>query len=157
MASSPQIVLTLMGDNVTLLVQQQHTVLQSLELLPLTSVLACLRHQPVTPDDLERAIAVIEEAIMPPLRQIPTSMELWCTNPTLWQLLTLLHQQQPPATQLNIATIEEFFNRLADRAYGLPLRDLTVPHTPQDIAWLLIVREVLHHGRFAVVQNNIIH
>jgi hypothetical protein len=115
-------------------------------------VLERIRHEPATADELESAISDIEDDLMPAIGQLPTHRRLVTSEPGVLRIAKLLGSPDPSAARLELAEIEQLFNRLADVAYGMPAAALGILTDRSFAATLLIVREVLHHGGFASVE-----
>jgi len=115
-------------------------------------VLEHIRHEPATADELESAISDIEDHLMPALRQLPPHRRLVTSEPEVHRIAKLLRSSDPLTARLELAEIEQLFNRLADVAHGMPATALGIPADRSFAATLLILREVLHHGGFASVE-----
>jgi len=115
-------------------------------------VLEHIRHEPATADELESAISDIEDHLMPALRQLPAPRRLVTSEPEVLRIAKLLRSSDPLAARLELAEIEQLFNRLADVAHGMPAAQLGIPADRSFAATLLILREILHHGGFASVE-----
>lgn len=95
---------------------------------------------------LEFAIAIVEDLIMPVLRDLPHGPHLRVAGPELSRALALAGQGSNGPVP--IASIEMLFNQLADRVSGSPSA-WPYPVAPELVATpLVILREVMHHGAF---------
>lgn len=117
----------------------------------LQRILAHLGHAPPTAVELESAILQIEDDLMPVLRSLPDHGQLVTSAPEYWDVVTVAGLGGLPEVDLDIATVESLFNRLADVAYGMPAARLDIPTHRIFAAVLLLLREVLHHGGFGSV------
>jgi len=117
----------------------------------LQRILAHLNHAPPTATELESAIQQIEDDLMPVLRSLPDHGQLVTSAPAYWEVVTVAGRGGSPEVELDRATIERLFNRLADAAYGTPAARLGIPADKSFAAALLLLREVLHHGGFGSV------
>jgi hypothetical protein len=122
--------------------------LATLEAGSLRSILEHLHHEPATSDELEAAISEIEDALMPAIRSLPERRLLVTSAPEVWEVVRGAGLSGSPEVNLDIATVEQLFNRLADVAFGAPAAQLGIPSNRAFAATLLILREVLHHGGF---------
>lgn len=53
--------------------------------------------------------------------------------------------------RLDIDTVEEIFNRLADVAYGTPASRIDVPENREFATAVLFLRELMHHASFTSI------
>jgi len=97
------------------------------------------RHAPPTPLEVEQAIEVVEEHVMPLARRLPRPARLVCADALALRL--------GPPGELGIAAVEERFNELAAIVQGRPAGDSPLAD-PALAGYLLILREVLHHLGF---------
>ncbi len=103
-----------------------------------------LRHTPPRPLEIEQAIEVVEEAVMPARAQLPEAIQLFCTDPLLHALAAAEPQADDPVW-LSMEAVEQLFNRLVARAEGRPAPQDDLPVDAASAARLVIVREILHH------------
>jgi hypothetical protein len=104
----------------------------------------CLRHDPPTPVELERAIDLVEDAIGG-LDRWPEGARRLVTADTVLLSLPGLDVLGGGLTR---EEVEALFQRLASRALGLPLPTTELPHGREVAAALLILRECMHHLGF---------
>ncbi|MGD9773300.1 hypothetical protein [Diaphorobacter sp.] len=111
-----------------------------------------LRGNPPTLLQIEQAIEVIEDAVMPARARLPAALQLATRDPHAHALRTLT--TGPGAAEaagavagdwLGIAAVEQLFDRLAARAAGRPAAHDALPVDGASAARLLILRELLHH------------
>lgn len=116
----------------------------------LQTVLARLGHVPPTPNELETAIEVIEDGLMPALRSLPKHSLLTTAGIEFREIAEAagISSNKPG---LDTATVEMLFNRLAEVAYGAPAAHVGIPTSSAFVAALLVLREVMHHGGFESV------
>lgn len=119
-----------------------------LEAGSLHGILDCLRHEPATAAELEAAIAVIEDQLMPAVRQLPPHRRLATSAPEVRRIAEAAGLGNLPNLRLTIETVESLFRNLADMAYGAPAARLGMPSDRAFAATLLLLRELLHHGGF---------
>ena len=113
----------------------------------------CLRHTVINDGDVEQAIGVVEDAIMPLARPWPHPVHastLACVCDAVLQWLPHLAAEAGDGVAELAAwrlyptgAVEALFNRFADVAMGGPARGLVL--SAQAVASLVIVRECLHH------------
>jgi hypothetical protein len=141
------------GDHITLEVlsggDSPHST--ALEVGSLRSILAHLRHEPATADELEAAIATIEDRLMPIISLLPTRRCLVTSAPAVCDIAKVVGVNDTHGLHLDIATVERLFNRLADTAYGTPAAQYGIPASRDFAAALLMLRELLHHAGFESV------
>lgn len=118
----------------------------------LQRIRAHLHHAPPTAAELESAIMQIKDDLMPVLRSLPDHGQLVTSAPAYWEVVKVAGLGGSPAVNLETATVEGLFNRLADVAYGMPAARLGIPTDRSFAAILLLLREVLHHGGFISVR-----
>lgn len=118
----------------------------------LQRMLAHLGHAPPTAAQLESAIQQIEDDLMPALRSLPDDGRLVTSAPALWEVVTVAGRGGSPEVELDRATVERLFNRLADAAYGVPAARSGMPVHRSFAAVVLLLREILHHGGFDSVR-----
>lgn len=100
---------------------------------------------------LERAIADIEDALMPqiPALRAHPHMQLACADAVLEPLIQLLALPSRPVQvrvwMLEIEQVEHAFNQIARVAAGLPANAVGLTERPEFVAALLVVRELMHH------------
>lgn len=126
--------------------------LATLDAGSLQRILAHLDHAPPTAAELESAIQQIEDDLMPVLRSLPDHGRLATSAPEFWEVVTVAGLGGSPEVELDIATIERLFNRLADSAYGVPAARSGMPAHRSFAAVVLLLREILHHGGFDSVR-----
>lgn len=112
-----------------------------------------LRHTPPRPLDIEQAIELIEDAVMPARAQLPEVFTLQTDDALLWAMAT--GDAESPQTEpiwLSVDAIEQLFNRLVARAEGRPAAQDALPVDPASAARLIALREMLHHWGLDGVQ-----
>lgn len=121
----------------------------SIPLSPDSLTLKYFRHAIPTPTELEYAIQEIEDALRPAYNQI-TGGTLVVQSPTLYGMPTFI----PFARGLPLTreTLEDGFQRLAALSEGRPATQDPLPGHPNFPAFLLILRELMHHLNFSHLQ-----
>lgn len=104
-----------------------------------------LRHSPPSPLEMESAITVVEDVVMPVYRELPAHARLETADAALHGLA--LACGVPPAESMvwTRDALEASFNRLASVVMGSPAAQAGVPLDGTSVARLLILRECLHH------------
>jgi hypothetical protein len=110
---------------------------------------AVLRHDPPTPSELEHAIEIIEDAVMPLARRIAAGSVLFVDAAELEVLWEPGAAADAPTThRVSTDEVEARFTDLAAVAQGRPVASGGMP-AGTDVAWtLLVVREAMHHWGF---------
>ena len=111
---------------------------------------ACLRHDPPTPAELERAIEVIEDELMRARRSLPGDMgqHLLARGAALNEVA----RAADGPTKLPLDTVERLFQRIASESLGSPSARQGLPAGNQFVATVLILREFMHHLGFTSVR-----
>lgn len=91
---------------------------------------------------LEEAIAWVEDAVMPLAASLPAQVQ-WCSDSPAVHALDLTGE----AAVLDIDTVEQLFNALADWVQGRPAALAGIPQDAHWCAALLVLRECMHHWR----------
>ena len=96
---------------------------------------------------LEHAIAIVEDAVMPATRVLPSTAYVLRTASPLLREVALAAGADLAArpARLSRAAVENLFSRLASQAHRPGHADPTLPQRPDFAAALLILREALHH------------
>ena len=95
---------------------------------------------------LEEVIAWVEDAVMPLAAQLPPGAQWYSDSPAV-RALDLGAQ----AAELDIDTVEQLFNALADWVQGRPAALAGIPQDAHWCAALLVLRECMHHWRCPVL------
>ncbi|MEQ1684871.1 MAG: hypothetical protein ABL916_14590 [Burkholderiaceae bacterium] len=104
----------------------------------------CFRHDPPTAGELERAIDVVEDALMAAKAPLSPGVGLTAFEPTLRRLPGL----EANGATLSREAVETLFQQLASIALGMPDRGDAVVANREVAAALLITRECMHHLGF---------
>lgn len=94
--------------------------------------------------ELEEAIAVVEDQVMPAVRQLSGVTELVTTDPGLRDLAAAASVGVDEV--LPLERVEWLFDELSRAALGSPAASLPFAPTRAAAATLLILRELMHHG-----------
>jgi len=98
---------------------------------------------------LEEAIARTEDIIMPRLRALPPKAELEASGSELAEIGQLLGAGS--GVPVSVDTVEYLFNQLADHAGGSVIAWRHKVDATRVALGLVVLREVMHHGRFGSV------
>ncbi len=109
------------------------------------------RHHPPRPLELENAIATVEDEVVRALALLPAGCALFCGDALVREVAVLAGV--PPGARMVLAleAMERVFERFAAVAEGRPAALEGLPDTSEFAATLLILREFMHHLRFASV------
>ncbi|WP_354444613.1 hypothetical protein [Ottowia thiooxydans] len=122
-----------------------------------------LRHAPPSPLEIEQAIELVEEAVMPARVRLPAALQLFSADQLLYGLASeflgeghrTIAAQHPSGLNLSgpwgspiwlsMDAVEALFNRLIARSEGRPEAQDRLPVDSAHSARLIMVRELLHH------------
>lgn len=110
-----------------------------------------LRHEPPLPIELEHAIELTEDAVMPLAAQFAGSAELLLKDLGASLIAHSLQAGGIARTALTLDEVEALFNRLVAVSLGRPASQETLPTDARFFAALLMLREFMHHLNFAQV------
>ncbi|HXE48287.1 MAG TPA: hypothetical protein VN663_07950 [Ramlibacter sp.] len=99
--------------------------------------------------ELENAIATVEDLVMPLAKLLPPDTTLVSSDYIAVTLVELLHPGHEPAGgMLSLAQVEQVFDELAAVSLGRPASTARVPTDNAFFAYVLILREFMHHLAF---------
>ena len=129
--------------------QDGHVVLQQ-ELQLGTASLArqWIRHTPPTPLDIEHAIEVTEDVLMPLAAKLARTEQLQLSGSGAALILQGVGAVPDAVLNWRLEEVEGLFNRIAMVSQGRPIGHEALPTAPEFYAALVILRECLHHLRF---------
>ena len=107
------------------------------------------RHQPPSELELESAIAFVEDAVMPLAKMLPASTKLVSSDEIALRLLDFV--QGVPGQAVGVLTlqqVEHVFGELVAVSLGRPSSSSGVPMDEPFVAYVLILREFMHHLAF---------
>lgn len=110
-----------------------------------------LRHKPPRPIELEHAIEVTEEALMPLAAQFASSAGLILQGLGASLIAHSLVTSGIAQTALTLDEVEALFNRLVSVSQGRPASQESLPTDARFFAAMLMLREFMHHLQFAHV------
>jgi exopolyphosphatase/pppGpp-phosphohydrolase len=108
-----------------------------------------LRHEPPQPIELEHAIELTEEAVMPLAAQFAGNAELILQGLGATLIARSLEVAGIAQLVLKLDEVEALFNRLVSVSEGRPASQETLPTNARFFAAMLILREFMHHLHFA--------
>ncbi len=111
----------------------------------------CLRHEPPLPIELEHAIELTEEALMPLAALLAGSAGLILKGLGAFLIGQGLTRSGSTQTELTLDEVESIFNRVVSVSQGRPASQETLPTDARFFAALLMLREFMHHLHFAQV------
>lgn len=111
----------------------------------------CLLHQPPLSIELEHAIELTEDVVMPLASQFATSPLLVLQGVGAQVIAQALKAGGLVQTTLTLELVESLFNRLVAVSEGRPASQESMPTDKRLFASLLVLREFMHHLRFTQV------
>jgi exopolyphosphatase/pppGpp-phosphohydrolase len=108
----------------------------------------CFRHVPPTPIELEHAIEITEELVMPLARRYSGNEALTVTGVGAELVSPALTAGGIHGNSVTLDELEVLFNRLAAVSEGLPVSNEALPVKRKIFAAVLILREFMHHLGF---------
>lgn len=124
---------------------QNHTILKAGNM---NSILNNIHHEPAEAIELEYAIEDIEDQLMPIIKDLPDNRCLLTSEQLFLDIANVAELDLDDNRQLDIETVEEVFNRLADVAWGTPATRLKMPENREFAATVLFLRELMHHADY---------
>ncbi len=107
-----------------------------------------MRHTPPTPLDIEHAIEVTEDVLMPLAARLVRSEQLQLSSSGAALILQGMGAAPDAVLIWSLEEVEDLFNRIAMVSQGRPIGHEALPTAPEFYAAMVIVRECLHHLRF---------
>jgi exopolyphosphatase/pppGpp-phosphohydrolase len=111
----------------------------------------CLLHQPPLPIELEHAIELTEDVVMPLAPQFATSSFLVLQGMGAEVIAKAIQASGLVQTALTLDQVESLFNRLVAVNEGRPPSQEPLPTDKRLFASVLILWEFMHHLRFTQV------
>jgi len=111
----------------------------------------CLQHEPVWPIELEHAIDLTEEVVMPLAPQFANTHGLVLQGMGATLIATTLRACGISQSVLTLDEVEALFNRLVAVSQGRPASQEKLPTDVRFVGAILMLREVMHHLGMAVV------
>jgi len=106
-------------------------------------------HNPPTPGEVENAIMVVEDEVMPLHKLLIPNSQLYTQDMTVREIALLsAYKDSDQGIVLARADMEFVFNRLAAIITGRPASQDVLPSDNSFASTLLILREVMHHLGF---------
>jgi hypothetical protein len=106
-------------------------------------------HHPPTAGEVENAIQVVEDEVMPLHKLLTPDSNLYTLDARILEIARVsAFEESEQGTILSIQDMEHAFTRLAAIISGRPASQDILPTTNAFAATLLILREVMHHLRF---------
>lgn len=110
-----------------------------------------MRHTPPTPLDIENAIEVTEDVVMPLAAKLVRTEQLRLRGPGAALMLQVVGAAPDAELRWSLEEVEDLFNRIAMVSEGRPSVQEALPTAPEFYAAMVILRECLHHLRFSGV------
>jgi exopolyphosphatase/pppGpp-phosphohydrolase len=108
-------------------------------------------HMPPSPGEIENAIMRVEDEITRVREMIAGYSMLVTMDASIREIALITGIQAGPAMQLPVDGVEQTFSLLAGYLLGRPASIAGIPGDPAFAATLLILREFMHHLKFASV------
>ncbi len=132
--------------------QDGHVVLQQeLQLGTASMARRWMRHIPPTPLDIEHAIEVTEDLLMPLAAKLARTEQLQLSGSGGALILQGMGAAPDSTLYWSLDEVEDLFNRIAMVSQGRPTGHEDLPTAPEFYAAMVILRECLHHLRFSGV------
>jgi hypothetical protein len=132
-----------------LCVENGHVVLQQeLQLGTASMARQWMRHTPPTPLDIEHAIEVTEDVLMPLAAKLVRTEQLQLGGSGAALILQGVGSAPDAVLRWSLEEVEDLFNRIAMVSQGRPSGQEALPTAPEFYAAMVILRECLHHLRF---------
>lgn len=122
--------------------------LRSLGIGSRVTAATCFGHTPPTEAELEAAITLIEDAVMPTRSLLAADSALYTADAGIRQIAIACGLEAQPEMLLTLEELEHTFHRFAAIALGRPASQDDLPTDPAFAATLLILRECLQHLGF---------
>ncbi|PWC16248.1 hypothetical protein DDT52_18745 [Brenneria roseae subsp. roseae] len=110
------------------------------------------KHLPPTPDEMERAIMVVEDEVIRIRHDLPAGSLLFSVDPGVAEIARISGvKEEAGGWQLSQDEMERTFKRLEQVIFGSPASWEGIPLARDFAARLLILREFMHHHGFDTV------
>jgi len=107
------------------------------------------KHNPPTPGEVEDAIQVVEDDVMPLHKLLVSNSNLFTLDESIREIAVLaMFKEYVPGMILARTDMERTFNRLAAIISGRPASQDILPTDNTFASTILILREVMHHLGF---------
>jgi hypothetical protein len=110
-----------------------------------------MRHTPPTPLDIEHAIEQTEDIVMPLAAKLMRTEQLQLSGSGAALILQGVGAEPDAELHWNLDEVEDLFHRIAMVSQGRPSGQEALPTAPEFYAAMVILRECVHHLRFAGV------
>ncbi len=111
---------------------------------------AHLRHDPPSPIEMENAIMVVEDELVR-VRERVAGCALVTMDPAIAEIARLAGVAAHPEMTLSLEAVEQTFDRFSGVVLGRPAASEGLPTGGAFAATLLILRELMHHLKFAAI------
>ena len=150
LAGQPVTTLRIGGSHTTLASGhgEGEPVLRSLNVGSRVTAATCFGHTPPTGAELEAAIALVEDAVMPARSMLADGSALYTADSGIRQVAIASGLEAQPEMLLTLDALENTFQRLVALSLGRPASEDDLSDDPAFAATLLILRECLQHLGF---------
>jgi exopolyphosphatase/pppGpp-phosphohydrolase len=108
-------------------------------------------HTPPSPGEIENAIMQVEDEITRVREMIAGYSMLVTMDASVREIALISGMHAGPAMQLPVDAVEQTFSLLASYSHGRPASIAGIPGDSAFAATLLILREFMHHLKFASI------
>ena len=106
------------------------------------------KQDPPSLAELEEAIEVIEDQVMPLAKLLAAGSELFTSNESIASMLRTAEDEPKAAAAFSLVAVESIFDDLVAISSGRPRILESLPSDNATMATVLILREFLHHLQF---------
>jgi exopolyphosphatase/pppGpp-phosphohydrolase len=109
------------------------------------------QHSPPTPAEIESAIMVVEDEVTRARTVVAGKPTLVTTDTAIREMAILAGVPDRAELTFSVEAVERLFDLLAALSQGRPASSAGIPNNPAFAATLLILREFMHHLKFASI------
>jgi hypothetical protein len=106
------------------------------------------RNEPPSPLEIENAIEFVEDLVMPLAKSLPEGTTLVTHDAEARHLVVVARPGEDPAPPLSVEHVERVFNSVVAVSQGRPVASSDLPPQAAFAAYVLILRELMHHLGF---------
>ena len=108
-------------------------------------------HTPPTPGEIENAIMQVEDEVTLAREMTADHATLVTSDASIREIAQIAGGHAGPGSPLPVESVERVFALLAGHSQGRPASSAGIPGDPAFAAALLILREFMHHLKFAAI------
>ncbi len=110
------------------------------------------KHTPPTPGEMETAIMFVEDEVTRARSMVAGNSTLVTTDTAIHEIARIAGVADGATLLLSLEAVERLFDLLAALSSGRPASSAGIPDNPAFAATLLILREFMHHLKFASIR-----